>query len=121
MSRKNFLFLGLVVLLCGILVSGCFQSKPKEKPATFVLNDFSPTTEDFIVADEFNGAENYAGPYGGAVVESGTLKFDVAAAWCTLNFINNEQFNAGGANTFKYAVITLRADNPEDAAKATMT
>ncbi|NLG84849.1 MAG: hypothetical protein GX493_09660 [Firmicutes bacterium] len=123
MSRKNLIFLLNVTIILSVLsIGGCFQSSKQAKPITFVVDSFSPTAEDFIVADKFDSTtENFEGPWGSAVIENETLKFDVSGAWCTLNFMHNEQFYAGGTNTFKYAVITLRSDKPGEAINATMT
>ena len=115
MLKKNFLFLGLVVLLCGVLATGCSPKKEEPTPPPVVV-------EDYVVGDAFSGenAENYWGPYGNGsfVLEGGAIVFDtsVADAWLTLNF----KEDPNPVDKYKYVVITLKADNPSDAANAHM-
>lgn len=77
---------------------------------------------DFNVGDKFleQNAERYWGPYGPAfTLVGGALVFDssVVDGWVTLNFKDDEM----PADAYKYAVITIKADNPEDAQGAVMT
>lgn len=88
----------------------------------FVFTGVAMASDDFVVASEFSGqdSEGYWGPYGPAyILQDGALVFDssIDDAWVTLNFKDDNL----AANAYKYAVITLKADNPEDAAKAHMT
>jgi LPXTG-motif cell wall-anchored protein len=88
----------------------------------FVFTSVAMAADDFVVANGFSGqdADGYFGPYGPAyVLQNGALVFDssIDNAWVTLNFKDDNL----AANAYKYAVITLKADNPQDAAKVHMT
>lgn len=88
----------------------------------FVFTSVAMAAGDFVVANGFSDQDGggYFGPYGPAYkLQDGALVFDssIANAWVTLNFKDDNL----AANAYKYAVITLKADNSEDAAKVHMT
>lgn len=90
--------------------------------SSFAFTSVAMAADDFVVANEFSGqdAEGYFGPYGPAyVLQDGALVFDssINNAWVTLNFKDDNL----AADAYKYAVITLKTDNPQDAAKVHMT
>jgi hypothetical protein len=77
---------------------------------------------DFNVGDKFleQNAERYWGPYGPAfTLVGGALVFDstVPDGWVTLNFKDDEL----PPDAYQYVILTVKADNPEDAQGAILT
>ncbi|MCX7941963.1 MAG: hypothetical protein N2516_02580 [Dictyoglomaceae bacterium] len=86
------------------------------------LITFSLSSDDFVVATKFSGPneEGYWGPYGPAfTLKDNVLIFDssIPNAWMTLNF--KDDFME--PEDYRYVVITMRADDPEDAQNILMT
>ena len=104
---KKAFFMGL--LMVAVLIAGL-------SVATAAYNS------DFNVGDKFleQNAERYWGPYGPAfTLVGGALVFDstVVDGWVTMNFKDDEM----PADAYQYVVITVKADNPEDAQGAILT
>ncbi len=84
---------------------------------------FTFSSDDFVVATKFSAPneEGYWGPYGPAFTleKNGILVFDssIPNAWMTLNF--KDDFME--PEDYKYVVITMKTDDPEDAQNIVMT
>jgi|GEM_PF-796000 len=88
-----------------------------------LYSGFAVAANDFVIANGFNGqdGDGYWGPYGPAfTLENGALVFDssIDNAWVTLNFKKDDNFTA---TSYKYLVITLKSDKPQDGEKVHMT
>ncbi len=88
----------------------------------FTLGLAFGSEDDFVVASKFpdQNAEGYWGPYGPAfTLKDDVLVFDssIDNAWMTMNF--KDDFME--AEDYRYVVITLKADDPDDAQNIVMT
>jgi len=90
--------------------------------AVIICLSVTAAAGDYLVGDSFPtpNAEGYWGPYGPAVtLYGGALVFDTSIpdAWVTLDYRDD----IIAPDTYRYAVVTIKADDPGAAAGATMT